>query len=73
MDAKKANVVAYSDIASKKITGLDSTEDAQEFFNSRQRKIQFSLGTHHEDHNIKAVFDVWLFWFFFVKTIYSLA
>ena len=40
-----ANVVAYPDIALEKFTGLDPSEDAQEFFSLIQRKIQFSLGT----------------------------
>ena len=39
-----ANVVAYPDIALKKFTGLDPSEDAQEFFSLIQSKIQFSLG-----------------------------
>ena len=40
-----ANVVAYPDIALEKFTGLDPSEDAQDFINLIIRKIQFSLGT----------------------------
>ena len=33
-----AKFVAYPDIALEKITGLDPSEDAQEFFNLKQKK-----------------------------------
>ena len=33
-----ANVVAYPDIALEKFTGLDPSEDAQEFFSLIQKK-----------------------------------
>ena len=53
-----ANVVAYPDIALEKFTGLDPSEDAQEFFSLRQRKIQFSLGTRDPaDADLQAAYD----------------
>ena len=53
-----ANVVAYPDIASEKLTGLDPPEDAQKFFNLIQRKIQFSLGTRDPaDAGLQATYD----------------
>ena len=53
-----ANVVAYPDIALEKFTGLDPSEDAQEFFSLIQRKIQFSLGTRDPaDADLQAAYD----------------
>ena len=53
-----ANVVAYPDIALEKFTGLDPSEDAQEFFSLIQRKIQFSLGTRDPaDAGLQAAYD----------------
>ena len=53
-----ANVVAYPDRALEKFTGLDPSEDAQEFFNLIQRKIQFSLGTRDPaDADLQAAYD----------------
>ena len=53
-----ANVVAYPEIALEKFTGLDPSEDAQEFFSLIQRKIQFSLGTKDPaDADLQAAYD----------------
>ena len=53
-----ANVVAYTDIALEKFTGLDLSEDAQEFFSLIQRKIQFPLGTRDPaDAGLQAAYD----------------
>ena len=53
-----ANVVAYPDIALEKFTGLDPSEDAQDFINLIIRKIQFSLGTRPAaDPDQAAVYD----------------
>ena len=53
-----ANVVAYPDIPLEKFTGLDPSEDTQEFFSLIQRKIQFSLGTRDPaDADLQAAYD----------------
>ena len=40
-----ANVVAYPDISLDKFTGLDPSEDARDFIDIIEQKMQFSLGT----------------------------
>ena len=47
-----AQVVAYSDIALEKFTGLDSSEDAQTIIDLIERKIRFSLGLGPDDAHL---------------------
>ena len=44
-----ANLVAYPDLALKKLTGLDPNKDAKDFLDTVEKKIAFSLGTGPED------------------------
>ena len=54
----EANVVAYPDIALEKVTALNPTEDAQEFFSLKRRKIQFLLETRNPaDAYLQAAYD----------------
>ena len=39
-----ANVLAYPDLALEKLTGLDTNEDARDFVDIVEKKIEFSLG-----------------------------
>ena len=50
-----ANVIAYPDNALEKFTGLDPSEDAQDFISLLVRKIQFALGTRPDDAGQAAV------------------
>ena len=44
-----ANVVTAPDLALKKFTGLDPYEDARDFLDIVEKKIEFSLGTRPAD------------------------
>ena len=44
-----ANVVAYPDLGFKNFTGLDPNEDARDFLDIVEKKLEFSLGTRPAD------------------------
>ena len=52
-----ANIVAYPDLALEKFTGLDPSEDAQDFLNLINKKIDFSLGIRPADPGDQPVYD----------------
>ena len=41
------NAIAYHDLALKKFTGQDSSEDALTFLNLTEQKTEFCLGIRH--------------------------
>ena len=65
-----AKAAEYPDFALEKLTGLDPSENAQNFFNLIQGKIQFPLGTRPPGPDPQAVWCAIKipFWVRFTRT-----